>query len=248
MTATANGELRENDRYAMDSSLESLSIIVPIYKDTDALTALLAQLADAQKQGAEIIVVGTAGDEGVADVASRFATRFVVSEKGRGMQLAQGAAASARSKLWFLHADSQLPSNAAASVVKALGSHRWGRFDIRIDDPHWLLRCVSFVMNVRSRWTRIATGDQGIFIRRELYDSVGGFPPIPLMEDIALCRALKRSGIAGSPACVPDVITTSARKWQRDGVLATVINMARWRFRFWRGESPDVLVKEYYRE
>ncbi|TAG05007.1 MAG: glycosyl transferase [Betaproteobacteria bacterium] len=248
MTIQTQATSARSNAAAAGFSLHSLSIIVPVYQDTAALTALLSQLAMARQQGVEVIVVGTAVDTSAAEVSGELADRYVVSEKGRGTQLAAGASASARPLIWFVHADSGLPDNAATLVVAALRAHRWGRFDIQIDDTRWLLRCVSFVMNVRSRWNSIATGDQGIFIRRELYDAVGGFPLIPLMEDIALCRALKRSGVAGVPACLRQTIVTSARKWQRDGVLKTVINMTRWRFRFWMGTSPDVLKKEYYRD
>ncbi len=225
-----------------------LSVIVPVYRDDAALTTLLTQLRTARDHDLEVIVVGTSGDVAAETIASQHAARYLVSEKGRGAQLAAGANASTRSMLWFVHADSVLPSDAPSLVVAALAVHRWGRFDVRLDDPRFLLRCVAAVMNARSRWSRIFTGDQAMFVRRDLYDAVGGFQRISLMEDIAISRSLKRFPSAGRPACLRVKVTTSARKWQRDGVLKTILRMAWWRFRFWLGANPNDLAKAYYRE
>jgi rSAM/selenodomain-associated transferase 2 len=229
-------------------AFSDLSIIVPVYRDDAALTALLLQLRAARDQGVEVIVVGTSGDASAESIAAQYAVRYIVSEKGRGTQLALGANASARSKLWFVHADSVLPSDAPQLVVAALASHHWGRFDVQLDDPRLTLRCVAAVMNWRSRWSRIFTGDQAMFVRRDLYVAVGGFQHIPLMEDIAISRSLKRFPGAGHPACLHAKVTTSARKWQRGGVLKTILSMAWWRFRFWMGANPNTLAKAYYRE
>jgi rSAM/selenodomain-associated transferase 2 len=232
--------------------LSALSIVIPVYRDQRALESLLWQLKSARDHGAEIIVAGTHDDPGSLNVATERADRYVVSQRGRGIQLAAGAAACSpnRSLLWFLHADTQLPEsvNACARVLASLEHHAWGRFDIAFDDRSFFMRLIAVMMNARSRLTGIATGDQGMFVRRDVYRAVGGFPSFSMMEDVALSRALLRSAVGGRPSCVGMPIITSARKWQRDGVLRTIIRMWWWRFRFWWGESPETLAKEYYRD
>jgi rSAM/selenodomain-associated transferase 2 len=222
--------------------------VIPVFRDAEALRSLLAQLRDIREQGAEIIVVGTADDLSATSVATSGADRYLVSQRNRGMQLALGAAHATREWLWFLHADTRLPRDASVLVSNALASRPWGRFDVAFDPATPALRIVAWMMNRRSCWSGIATGDQGMFMRRDAYRAVGGFPPFPLMEDIALSRALRRSPEGGRPACIATSLTTSSRKWQRDGVVRTIIRMWWWRFRFWRGERPETLAKEYYRD
>ncbi len=234
--------------HGASATLASLAIVIPVYRDDAALSRLLAQLRSAQDIGAEIIVVGTTDDPSSQVVATQAAARHIAVARCRGAQLAAGAAASSRELLWFLHADTTLPPNAAQRVCEALASHKWGRFDIAFNDRSPLLRLVAALMNWRSRMSAIATGDQGIFVRREAYDAVGGFQPIPLMEDVALSRALRASAAGGMPARVRTPLVTSARKWKREGILKTIVRMWMWRFRYWRGVSPDVLAREYYRD
>jgi rSAM/selenodomain-associated transferase 2 len=226
----------------------SLAIIIPVYKDADALAALLAQLRTAHESGVEIIVVGTHDDNSSEPLARREATQYIAAQRGRGAQLAAGALATKRDLLWFLHADSKLPENAVTLVCDALAKHPWGRFDVRFDDPRTAFRVVAAMMNWRSRATRIATGDQGIFVRRVAYETIGGFAPLLLMEDIDFSKRLRRSPASGAPACIPTPIVVSARKWQREGIVKTILRMWWWRFQYWRGVSPDVLVRDYYRD
>jgi len=147
--------------------------------------------------------------------------------------------------LWFLHADTLVPENAAAAICDALRDNRyqWGRFDIRFADTTLLLRLVAALANLRSRMSGIATGDQGIFVTRELFDRVHGFPPIALMEDIALSRSLKARS---RPACLRQQLTTSARRWHRHGVIRTIVLMWSLRFGYFLGIAPDTLAR-YYR-
>jgi rSAM/selenodomain-associated transferase 2 len=223
-----------------------MSIVIPVFRDADALCSLLAQLSELRKQGAEIIVVGTTDESSAASLAESGADRYLTTQRNRGMQLAHGAAHATRELLWFLHADTRLPREASALVCNALTSRPWGRFDVAFDTASPSLRVVAWMMNRRSCWSGIATGDQGMFMRLDAYRAAGGFQPIPLMEDIALSRALRRASVGGQPACIATPLTTSSRKWQRDGVVRTIIRMWWWRFRFWRGERPEVLAKEYY--
>jgi rSAM/selenodomain-associated transferase 2 len=222
--------------------------VIPVLRDNAALSALLVQLSAARRLGAEVIVVGAHGDASSEAVAQRDADRYLSVARGRGNQLASGARATARPLLWFLHADTTLPDNATRLVCEALHTHDWGRFDVRFDDPRLSLRVVAAMMNWRSRVSGICTGDQGIFLRRSVYEAAGGFAPIALMEDIALCGALRRLPKVGRPACLRMPLVVSARKWQRDGIFRTVVRMWRWRFRYWCGACPETLAREYYRD
>jgi rSAM/selenodomain-associated transferase 2 len=248
MSDTPDSSQRSSAPALMPQTFASLCIVIPVYRDADALQSLLSQLKEAREGGAEVIVVGTPDDNLSADIARRGASRYIVAKRGRGAQLASGAAASSRALLWFLHADSILPTNAPALVCDALAARTWGRFDVAFDSDSLALRLVAAMMNLRSRWSRIATGDQGIFIRRDMYEAAGGFLAMPLMEDIALSNALRRLPNAGAPACIRQPLITSARKWQREGIVRTIVRMWWWRFRFWWGVRPETLAQEYYRD
>jgi len=154
-----------------------------------------------------------------------------------------GAAACPADVLLFLHADTVLPDDADVLVARALAGRRaWGRFDVRIDSPRRLLRVVAAMMNLRSRWSGIATGDQALFVRHELFERVGGFPELPLMEDVAISRRLKRHG---RPACLRARVTTSARRWERHGVWRTILLMWRLRAAYFFGADPRALAIRY---
>jgi hypothetical protein len=144
--------------------------------------------------------------------------------------------------LWFLHLDTRVPEGANTLVAGAGAATAWGRFDVRLSGDHLVLRGVERLMNLRSRLTGIATGDQGIFVRRDLFFDVGSFPEIPLMEDIALSRALKRHG---RPLCLYPPLVTSSRRWERHGVLRTVLHMWLLRLAYSIGTSPERLARWY---
>ena len=154
-----------------------------------------------------------------------------------------GATASQGRVLLFLHADTALAEAALPAVLAAIGDGAsWGRFDVRIDGGHPLLRVVERMMNWRSRLTGIATGDQAIFVLRKAFDKVGGFPDLPLMEDVTLSAALKR---LTPPACLPDTVVTSARRWEKHGVLPTILLMWSLRAAFFFGADPKRLAQRY---
>lgn len=175
--------------------------------------------------------------DGTVEAASAFCDRVLVSEKGRARQMNAGARAASGEALLFLHADTRLPANADLVVLEALARSAWGRFDVRIDGRHRLLPVVAAAMNVRSRLTGIATGDQAIFVRREAFR---GFPEIALMEDIAFSAAMKER-----PACLRQKVVTSGRRWERGGVLRTVLLMWRLRFLYALGVPPARLARDY---
>jgi rSAM/selenodomain-associated transferase 2 len=167
--------------------------------------------------------------------------------RGRARQMNAGAAAlladTEVTALWFLHADSGLPRNADHCIHQALEQHPWGRFDVRIEGQSRWLPIVARMMNWRSRISGIATGDQGLFMRRAVFENLGGFASIALMEDIEISRRLKR---IGPPACLHERLTTSGRRWDEHGALHTIALMWVMRWRYWWGASPDALRRRYY--
>lgn len=221
-----------------------LSIIIPVLDEARAIPHLLAQLAPLRARGAQVLIVdGGSHDDSVA-IATHTGVHVLVTEAGRALQMNAGARTASGDILLFLHADTSLPPDADHLVRAALkdGDHAWGRFDVRIAGRSRWLRLIATMMNIRSRATAIATGDQAIFVRRDVFERVGGFPAQPLMEDIELSRRLRRHT---SPACVRPAVVTSGRRWERDGVWATVWLMWRLRWWYWRGVSAAVLAERY---
>lgn len=221
-----------------------LSIIIPVLNEAAQIAAMLAPLQPLRAQGHEVIVVDGGSDDGTADYARALCDQLLNAPRGRARQMNVGAEVAQADVLWFLHADTLASVTAADTLVTTLSqSHlNWGRFDVRLSGSHPLLRVVETLMNVRSRWSGIATGDQGIFVRRDLFERLGGYPDIPLMEDIALSRLLK---LQGAPVCLRERLVTSSRRWEQHGVARTIILMWRLRFAYWRGVSPDRLAVRY---
>jgi len=221
----------------------SLSIIVPVLDEAAAIGGLKA-LAPLRARGAEVIVVdGGSRDDTVAR-AGEGADRVLAAPRGRASQMNAGAAEATGDILLFLHADTCLPPLADDLIRDALATgHRvWGRFDVHIEGGPWLLVIVAAFMNRRSRLTGVATGDQAIFVTRKAFAAVSGYPDLPLMEDIALTRRLKR---LSRPACLKAAVTTSGRRWERNGVLRTILTMWRLRLAFYLGADPRVLARAY---
>jgi len=169
---------------------------------------------------------------------------LVCAMRGRAQQMNAGAATAFGDVLLFLHADTRLPDGAKGLIDAALTGNRhvWGRFDVRLDGVGWRLRVVAAAMNVRSRLTGIATGDQAIFARRSVFERVGGFPLQPLMEDIELSRRLRA---ISRPVCIRARAVTSARRWESRGVGRTIVLMWWLRFAYWCGVSPERLARRY---
>ncbi|MBX3638771.1 MAG: TIGR04283 family arsenosugar biosynthesis glycosyltransferase, partial [Rubrivivax sp.] len=185
--------------------------------------------------------------DGTPALAAPLADRVIASPRGRALQMNAGAETIARAAdadvLLFLHADTLLPPEADRLVLGAIArGARWGRFDVHISGRPRLLRVVAALMNVRSRWTGIATGDQAIFVERALFEAISGFPAQPLMEDVELSRRLRA---LARPACLRERVVTSGRRWESRGVWRTVWLMWRLRWRYWRGEAPEALAREY---
>jgi len=216
-----------------------LAVIVPALNEAASIVDALAALAPLRARGHQAIVVDGGSADATAELARPHCDRLLTSARGRAVQMNAGARAAEADALVFLHADTRLPPRADALILDALRGHLWGRFDVQIDGRHPLLGMVSCAMNLRSKLTGIATGDQAIFVRREAFP---GFPEIPLMEDIAFSRAMKR---AGRPACLRQPVVTSGRRWESRGVLRTIVLMWRLRLLFALGVAPQRLARDY---
>ena len=223
-----------------------LSIVMPVYNEAEGLEAALLALAPLRAQGVEVIVVDGQSRDATLAVASRGgADRVLNSVRGRARQMNAGASKAGGDMLLFLHADTRLPPGAPELVAAALDAQHgrvWGRFDVKIDGSHRMLRVVAAMMNRRSRLTGIATGDQAIFVTRAAFDAVHGYPDQPLMEDLELSRSLRK---LGRPACLRESVVTSGRRWERHGVWRTIGLMWRLRTLYWLGVSPQRLARHY---
>jgi rSAM/selenodomain-associated transferase 2 len=222
-----------------------ISIIMPVLNEAASLTAVLQALQGLRRQGCELIVVDGGSTDASAGLAIPLADHVLTSPAGRAAQMNAGAAAAQGTVLWFLHGDSLPPVEAVTLIRAALAipKHCWGRFDVRLSGHRWLLRLVETLMNWRSRLTGIATGDQGIFVRRDSFFQVGGYPDIALMEDIALSRALKR---IGRPVCLRQRLISSSRRWEQAGMARTIVLMWYLRLAYVLGGDPNFLAKLYY--
>ena len=223
--------------------MTKLSIIMPVLDEAANIETALAALAPYRARSVEIIVVDGGSSDGTAELARPLADRVIAAARGRSLQMNAGAATAQGDVLLFLHADTRLPENADRLLLDGLArsGRSWGHFNVRIDGGG-LLRVVAATMNLRSRLTGIATGDQAMFVARAAFESVGGFPPIALMEDVALSARLRR---IGRPCALRARATTSARRWRTHGTLRTVLLMWRLRLRFFFGADPAKLARAY---
>lgn len=221
-----------------------ISVIIPTLNESHNIVAMLDRLKPIRMAGHEVIVVdGGSTDETVKLSISR-ADKIITSVPGRALQMNNGANQASGNILWFLHADTLIPDDATQLILKALENKKnlWGRFDIRLSGKHFLLRMVESMMNLRSRITGIATGDQGIFVRRDAFEAVGGYMPMPLMEDLDISKRLKK---LSWPYCLDAKLVTSSRRWEKNGVLRTILLMWRLRLAYTLGVSPEKLARDY---
>jgi rSAM/selenodomain-associated transferase 2 len=221
-----------------------LSIIMPVLDEEAGIAAAVAALAPFRARGAELIVVDGGSRDRTADLARPLADQVIAAPRGRGAQMNAGAAAAGGDVFLFLHADTRLPPDADRMVLDGLNasSWQWGRFDVRIAGRSPLLPIVASLMNWRSLATGIATGDQAMFATRAAFAQAGGFPDIPLMEDVELSRRLKR---VSRPLCLAAQATTSGRRWDERGVIRTILLMWRLRLAHFFGAEPAALARRY---
>ena len=224
-----------------------ISVIIPTLDESSTIARTLTRTV---ALGFDEIIVSDGGSTDptipmIQACCARIpAVRLVTAPAGRARQLNEGVKACRGDVLLFLHADTELPPTARTAIESALepASYVGGRFDVRFDQPSRWGAVISWFMNRRSRLTGIATGDQAIFVRREIFEQMGGFPDIPLMEDIAFSRRLKRRG---PTAALTDRVTTSFRRWEKNGPLRTILLMWTLRFLYWLGVSPARLNNFY---
>ena len=221
-----------------------LSIIIPVLNEAGRIAVALIALQPLRERGAEILVVDGGSTDGTAQIAARGADHIVHAPRGRASQQNAGAQQALGDLFLFLHSDTQLPLDADSLIAGAVSENnvQWGRFDVRFDTHQAMLRIVAAMMNTRSRLTGIATGDQALFVRRSAFEAVGGFPDIALMEDVALSKLLRQQS---APACLRASVTTSARRWQKNGVWRTVLLMWWLRLAYFFGVSPARLARWY---
>jgi rSAM/selenodomain-associated transferase 2 len=224
--------------------MPTLSIIVPALDEAAIIAPALAALAPFRRSGCEVIVVDGGSLDGTADLARPLADRVIAAPRGRAAQMNAGAAIADADVLLFLHADTRLPPEADCRVLDGLARSRrvWGRFDVTIEGRQALLSLVAAAMNMRSRLTGIATGDQAIFMTRAAFAATGGFPDIALMEDVALSARLKA---LGRPLCLRERVVTSGRRWESRGIVATVVLMWGLRLAYFFGAEPAALARHY---
>jgi rSAM/selenodomain-associated transferase 2 len=221
----------------------ALSIVIPALNEAAGIEATLQALQPLRVRGVELVLADGGSSDATQTLARPWVDAVVDAPRGRASQMNAGAARARADALLFLHADTRLPPLGDVLVLQALaGAACWGRFDVRIEGRPWMLRVVAALMNLRSRASGIATGDQAIFVTREAFERVGGFPVQPLMEDIEISRRLKR---LGRPACLGARVCTSGRRWEQRGVWRTIVLMWRLRWRYWRGESAARLAQAY---
>lgn len=215
---------------------------MPVLDEAPGIAAALESLRALRTHGAEVIVVDGGSVDATRTLAAPLADRVIPSPRGRARQMNAGAAAARGDALLFLHADTRLPEGADRLVAAALERRPWGRFDVDIASSLPLLRVVAAMMNLRSRFTGIATGDQAIFASADAFRSIGGFPEIALMEDVAFSANARR---LSPPACLSERVSTSGRRWEKHGVLRTIVLMWRLRAAFALGADPEALARRY---
>lgn len=224
-----------------------VSIIIPALNESSRLETTLAALQGMREAGHEAILVDGGSGDATREIAAPRVDHVLLGPRGRARQMNAGARKARGDILLFLHADTILPPDSIAAFLEEFPSsgRSWGRFDVRLSGRGPLLRLTAHLMNLRSRLTGIATGDQAIFVQREAFEAIGGFPEIPLMEDIAISRALRR---LSGPLCIRRPIVTSSRRWEERGVWRTILLMWRLRLAYFLGADPRRLARSYYHE
>lgn len=220
------------------------SVIIPTLNESASLPFALKQLLSSIEylSRVEILVCDGGSNDDTLKQARQFPIIPLVSETGRAMQMNTGAGRALGDWLVFLHADTRLPDNWMSLIAQS--DAPWGRFDLRLSGKQGLLRLIEKAINLRSRKTSIATGDQVLFFRRDFFHSLGGFPEIPLMEDVAISKLARQQH---QPACIHEPVITSSRRWEQNGILRTVLLMWSLRLAYWLGVNPGTLHRWYYR-
>ncbi len=221
------------------------SIIIPVLNEAQNISSFLSKLQSLRTQ-AEIIIVDGGSQDDTTDLSQPLADKITQSTKGRAKQMNAGAKIASGEILLFLHADTSLPDNSLLLIEKGLSEkYQWGRFDVELSGNHFMFQVIAFFMNWRSRLTGISTGDQTLFVQKKLFYQIGQFPDIPLMEDIAICKQLKKYS---APLCLKARVITSSRRWQSFGILRTIMLMWWLRLLYFSGCDPKSLSGLYSKD
>ena len=217
----------------------NFSIIIPTLNEQETIASCLLALQPLRSH-CEIIVVDASSDQSAIPAA--LADKIIRSEKGRARQMNLGASHASGDLLIFLHADTFLPEHALQLIERHINYKQWGRFDIQLSGNHFMLKVIAWMMNLRSRLTGIATGDQVIFVTKSAFTAAGQYPEIALMEDIALSKALNK---ISPPLCLDAKVTSSGRRWEHHGIYRTILLMWSLRLRYFFGADPQLLAALY---
>jgi rSAM/selenodomain-associated transferase 2 len=219
-----------------------VSFVIPVLNEEGNVKALLSGLRE-RYPDSELIVVDGGSVDGTVSGALPLCDQLLICEPGRARQMNLGGRVASSEYLVFLHADSRPGVSAEALQVYLARRPLWGFCRVRLSGEHSMFRVIEWCMNVRSRITRIGTGDQMFFVRRELFEETGGFDCIPLMEDVAWCKRLRRMA---PPLIVREPVVSSSRRWEEGGVIATVVRMWALRLAYVLGVAPATLWRHYY--
>lgn len=224
-----------------------ISIIIPVLNEAEGIVQALHALQIYRDLGHELILVDGGSTDATVELALDHVDRLVCSEPGRAIQMQRGAAEAAGDVFWFLHADTQISTSAFEALLRAATAARptpyWGHFDVEISGLHRFLPVIAWFMNIRSRLSRVVTGDQGMFVDRVLFQETGGFKQLALMEDIEYSKRLRQ---ISPPLCLAGPLITSGRRWEQKGVLRTICLMWLLRLAYFLGVSPKRLADWYY--
>jgi len=220
-----------------------LSVIVPVINEEMNLSRIAGCLRSVIEQGHEVIIVDGGSTDNTLTIAYDITDTIIISKKGRALQMNNGASVASGNVVLFLHADTLLPENVAEIISDVyVGENFWGRFDVRLSNEKYVYRLIECMMNMRSSLTSIVTGDQAMFFEKNLFDRIGGFPEIALMEDVEISRQLKK---ISKPVRLKSKVVTSSRRWETNGVVATVLLMWKLRLYYFFGVSPEKLSQMY---
>lgn len=225
--------------------MPDISIIIPALNEGQVLPRTLVELQIVRGKRVEIILVDGGSADNTVQCAEGLIDRLVLSTAGRAVQMNKGAEAAQGKVLLFLHADTLLPKQLVQLINEHMSNNVvdvWGRFNVKLDGRHFMFRIIETMMNWRSCLTGIVTGDHAMFVSKHLFERVGGYPTIALMEDIAISQKLKR---IKPPVCINNVVVTSSRRWEQAGIIKTIIKMWSFRLAYLLKINPSLLAKKY---
>jgi rSAM/selenodomain-associated transferase 2 len=224
--------------------LKKISVIIPTLNETEQIQHCLASVQSLRRNGHEVIVVDGGSEDETCSQVKDLADKVIHHSRGRATQMNAGARAACGEILIFLHADTCLPTEADTVITSSIkdSAEFWGRFNVRLSGRHWAFRIIEICMNLRTRITGIVTGDHAMFMSKEIYNKVKGFPEIALMEDIAISSKFKH---VVCPICLKHKVTTSSRRWEENGIIKTILKMWWLRISYFLGTDPLKLARQY---